>query len=597
MSGPAHACDIDRKEISMRVASHMALVLVLIAGLAVVQGAAAELNPADISPAGASGSAPNVASDGQGDVVALWRELDGDESAIRAAVRTAGEGWQASRRISVPAAATEAPQLAMDSLGNAVAVWHRSNGRDSVVQAAVRPKAGEWSTAQDLSPPGERAFNADVAVEAGRVTAVWAAMDGMRSVVRASSRNVDGKWTPTETVSATLSNAYAPVVAMDGRGGAVAAWQWWDGAYLVIQASTRPPGGHWSVPETLSGTGRDASRPQVAMDAEGHALVGWLRSNGTWIAAQVTSRPADGAWSPPRDFTQRGGNARELFLQMNRRGDAAVAWVQGYGSGGSNAQLWSSNRPVGAARWSPRAPLTEYSFSSRARVALDEAGNLTAVWTNYGRVSASFKPAGDPWQDDYLLSGYDYSAVHPVVTAQSPRNATAVWVRVGEDDDRVQAVSYDINTAAEEAADEGDEGGDEEEEEEDEGESFMGTPGPDRLVGTPGNDVFHALGGDDVIESRGGRDVVYGGPGDDRLSGGRGADRLIGGPGSDRIRGGRGGDILVGGPGRDVLIGGRGNDAIRARDLFRDRVFGGRGLDAYRLDRWLDRARSIETQF
>jgi hypothetical protein len=583
---------VDRKEIPMRVAPHMALALVLISALAVVQGAAAELNPADISPAGASGSAPQVASDGQGNVVALWRELDGDESAIRAAVRTAGESWQASRRISAPAAATEAPQLAMDSLGNAVAVWHRSNGRDSVVQAAVRPKAGEWSAAQDLSPPGERAFNADAAVEAGRVTAVWAAMDGWRSVVRASSRSVGGSWEPAQTVSTTLSNAYAPVVAMDDRGGAVAAWQWWDGAYLVIQASTRTPDGRWSEPETLSGSGRDGSRPQVAMDAAGNAIVGWTRSNGTWIAAQVASKPAVGSWGAPRYFSRRGGHVRELFLDMNRRGDAAVAWVQGYG--GSSAMLWSSVRPGGSAGWSPRAQLTDFWSGNRARVALDEAGNVTAVWSSFGRVSASFKPAGDPWQDDYLLSGYDYSAVHPVATAQSPRNATAVWVRVGEDDDRVQAVSYDINTAAEEAADEGDEG---EEEEGDEGESFTGTPGPDRLVGTPGNDVFHALGGDDVIESRGGRDVVYGGPGDDRLSGGRGADRLIGGPGEDRIRGGRGGDILVGGPGRDVLIGGRGNDAIRARDLFRDRVFGGRGLDAYRLDRWLDRARSIETQF
>lgn len=581
----------------MRLASRLAVSLVLVAGLAVVQGAAAELNPSDISPAGASGSAPQLASDGQGNIVAIWRELDGDDSAIRAAVRPSGEGWQVSRRISMPAAATEAPQLEMDALGTAVAVWHRSARRDSVVQAAIRPRAGEWSAAQDLSPAGERAFNADVAAEAGHVTAVWAAMDGMRSVVRAASRTVDGSWGPAETVSAMVSNAYAPAVAMDDRGGAVAAWQWWDGAYLVIQASIRPPDGDWSIPETLSGTGRDASRPQVAMDADGNAVVGWLRSNGTWVAAQVASTPAGGAWSPPRSFTQRGGNARELFLQMNRRGDAAVAWVQGYGSGGSNAELWSSLRTVGTARWSPRAQLTEYSYGSRGRVALDEAGNLTAVWTNSGRVSASFKPVGDPWQDDYLLSGYDFSAVHPVVTAQSPRNATAVWVRVGEDDDRIQAVSYDVNTAADEADSNEDDEGEEGDDGEDEGETFLGTPGPDRLVGTPGNDVFYAYDGNDVIDSRGGRDIVYGGAGDDRLLGGRGADRLIGGPGRDAIRGGRGRDLLVGGSGRDLLLGGRGDDALRARDRTRDRVFGGRGLDAYHLDRWLDRARSIETQF
>jgi hypothetical protein len=30
----------------------------------------------------------------------------------------------------------------MDKLGNAVAVWQRSNGHDSVVQAAIRPAGG-----------------------------------------------------------------------------------------------------------------------------------------------------------------------------------------------------------------------------------------------------------------------------------------------------------------------------------------------------------------------------------------------------------------------------------------------------------------------
>jgi len=55
--------------------------------------------------------------------------------------------------------------------------------------------------------------------------------------------------------------------------------------------------------------------------------------------------------------------------------------------------------------------------------------------------------------------------------------------------------------------------------------------------------------------------------------------------------------MLRGGAGRDLIRGGMGNDVLLARDHRRDVVSGGRGLDQYRLDRWLDRARSIESRF
>jgi len=81
------------------------------------------------------------------------------------------------------------------------------------------------------------------------------------------------------------------------------------------------------------------------------------------------------------------------------------------------------------------------------------------------------------------------------------------------------------------------------------------------------------------------------------ILGGRGNDLLAGGTGRDRILGGRGADILVGGSGHDLLSAGSGDDTLLAKDALADIVSGGRGLDQYRLDRWLDRARSIESRF
>jgi Ca2+-binding RTX toxin-like protein len=597
--------------------------------------AVGELNPAQISDKGESASTPRIASDSSGNIVAIWREVDGDVSAIRAALRPAGESWSSPRRISTPAADTESPRLAVDRLGNAIAVWQRSNGHDSVVQAAVRPADGNWSEPQNLSSPGEVAFTPDVAVRAGKITAVWTVLRDRRTVVESSSRTVAGSWTSAQTVSGPVGNASAPAVAVDDQGDGVAAWRWSDGAFLVVQASVRSTAGVWSTPEVLSGPGRSASQPQVAMDASGEAVVGWIRNNGSWLAAQVVSRPVGGEWEDVQNLTQRGGNARQLDLTMNSRGDAAVTWVQGRLQ--ATADLLSAFRPAGSRRWS-RALVSDGWSRLGARIALDEQGNATAVWTGSWTISASFKPAGEDWQENYLLSDFEHYSVYPSVTTQRPQNATAIWItreiESESADDFIETVSYDVNTAQEESDDEGDDEGEDEDEDEQssEGLTYRGTRGSDRLVGTRGNDVFYGFAGNDTIDGRGGRDVVYGGRGSDsilggsgsdrlfgglgrdriiagrgrdvvyggsgpdRVAGGPGDDRLFGGFGRDRIHGGRGDDALLGGRGRDLLYGGSGNDRIRARDIQSDAVSGGSGLDSYRLDRRLDHARSIESR-
>src|SRR5215211_1417310 len=517
---------VERPESRLSTARAAGVFLAFAAVLFVLpDAAAAKLEPHTISPADASASSPRIGSDGAGNVVAVWRELAGGSASIRAATRTPAGDWSPSARISVPAAATEAPELAVDRLGNAVAVWHRSNGRGSIVQAAVRPTGGPWSAAQDLSPPGELAFNADVAVEAGRATVVWAAMRDFRSVVRSSSRTISGTWSPAETASDPISNAYAPQVEMDDQGNAVTSWRWWDGAYLVVQVALRPGAGPWAAPETLSGPGRDASQPRLAMDAAGNVLVGWLRFDGSWTVGQVASRPA------------------------------------------------------GATRWAARTTMLSERFyhyywgSALPEIALDEEGNATAVHQH----SFWYREPGRAWEEGWLWDSEESTHVGTTVTTDRPRTATALSIDLGKEDDRIEAIAYDAETAeeqrkeAEEGSDEdGDEGDDEE------FELIMGTPGPDLIIGTPGNDLIYGLDGADRIDGRGGDDVIYGGNG------------------ADHIAGGRGNDLLIGGWGRDVLRGNGGNDVLRGKDGIPDTMFGGRGIDRVSFDRWLDRNYSVE---
>ena len=566
----------------------LAAFLAVLAVCAFPQSGASELKADTISPAHRSGSEPQLVSDGSGDVLAVWRDVVDNAESIRAAFRPRYGSFEDSETISEPAVAAESPRVAMDRLGNAVAVWHVSTtGRDSVVQASVRPTGGSWSAPQALSDPSEPAFGANVSIEAGRLTAVWVAREEWRPVIQSASRTLTGPWTRPITISGPIGGAYTPTVAMDDKGAAVAAWQWWDGSYRRIVAAVRSSEGTWSKPDELSAPGHTATAPLVGMDAAGNAIAAWIRSNGIAPAAQTASRPAGGTWSVPQNLSRRGRNAASVDLAVNRRGDAVVSWVQAAG-------LHTAFRAPGETTWT-RVPIAASWGGLGAHVALDEAGNATVVWDDGYEVSATYKPAGEPWQDDYLLSGYnddDEGYWGSAVTAQSPNNALAAWVVGGANDDLIDVVGFDRDTSRLEHQDEGDDGGDD-----GEGEFIQGTRHADTLVGTPGNDVFFARGGNDVIIGRGGRDVVYGGPGNDLVLGGRGSDRLFGGPGRDRLVGGRGNDVLVGNSGRDVLRGNGGDDTLRGLDRARDRVFGGTGLDRYRLDPWLDHARSIESRF
>jgi len=96
--------------------------------------------------------------------------------------------------------------------------------------------------------------------------------------------------------------------------------------------------------------------------------------------------------------------------------------------------------------------------------------------------------------------------------------------------------------------------------------TVVGTNGPDRLVGTSRRDVICGLGGADMLIGLGKDDI------------------LVGGPGNDYLRPGGG---------RDRVLGGAGNDFVAARDGAADVVMGGPGNDRGRLDRRLDRVRSL----
>src|SRR5947209_7559000 len=96
-------------------------------------------------------------------------------------------------------------------------------------------------------------------------------------------------------------------------------------ALAVVPAAAATPA--WLPPESLSAPGQDAASPHVAVDSRGDTAALWTRSNGTHVIVQASVRLAEaGAWGPAQDLSPSGRDASSPEVAIDAAGDAFAVW-------------------------------------------------------------------------------------------------------------------------------------------------------------------------------------------------------------------------------------------------------------------------------
>ena len=176
-----------------------------------------------------------------------------------------------------------------------MALWSRSNGTNTIVEAATGAAGGLWRTPNNLSAAGQNASEPQIAVSsAGEALALWKRYDGANTVIEAASETAGGSWQPPFNLSAPGQNATEPQIAVNPAGETVALWSRSNGTDTIIQSATKLVGGAWGPPVGLSVIGRDAAEPQVAVDPEGNAAALWQRSSELETIVQSAGYDAAG---------------------------------------------------------------------------------------------------------------------------------------------------------------------------------------------------------------------------------------------------------------------------------------------------------------
>jgi hypothetical protein len=407
------------------------------------------LTPRDLSEAGADAVIPDVAVDPKGNVVVVWAQAKQSSWTVQAVDRPAGGSWSAPQALSVPANHVASPQVVISG-SNVLAVWERYDGRNLIAQVADRnPKTGAWNPATSLSLPGRDAQAPRIAVdERGDAMAVWASVSASGWTIQSAFRPAGGSWQPTVAVESPELGTAAPDVVLDRSGHAVVVWASTSGSGWTVNAAYRGSNGAWSKAFALSGLDPSGSvAPHLALEGTNDVIAVWSRSLGTSTVAELATRDAvTGAWSAAAQISPSGPDALTPEIAANKRGDVGIVWTSSDQSGLGVVALV---RHAGKT-WDPPAVLASAVSGPLApQVALDPRGDFLVVWSHaaadghYRVQAAGLLVGSSSWSSARALSKPGGDALTPQVALDADGNGAVAWARYNGQSFVVQGVGYD----------------------------------------------------------------------------------------------------------------------------------------------------------
>ena len=279
------------------------------------------LPPVDISATSEHAGQPHVALDSEGNATAVWDRWDGTATVVETAYRPAGAPWGEPELLSPPD--SQSAKVVVDRNGVLTVVWQRWTGVNHyAIESVSRLPGHEWSEPVEVTDFQQGAHPEPwLAVDwEGNTTVVWK----QGETIMSSFRTFALGW--GEPVPLSPGESFTPQTAMDARGDATAVWMHDDGSHLVVEGAYRPEQGEWEEATLVSAPGEEGGNPQVAVDGKGDSLVVWRGGDEGEEFARAAYRPAGGSWSEPVDVSTEGERVQSLRAALDPEGNAIVAW-------------------------------------------------------------------------------------------------------------------------------------------------------------------------------------------------------------------------------------------------------------------------------
>jgi len=246
-------------------------------------------------PGDLQSSGPEVKFDGDGNAIAVWVAqnlfLSPQFQRVYANRYVAATGSWGSPQPLSDGFVNGRVQLDVDHSGNAWAIWP-SGGQ---IRVAGYTAAAGWGTVQSLGPETEQ--YPEVAFDSsGNALAVWTSQGGLTSILYAARYTPAGGWAspvrvdcadsnPADAPQACPGGIVDPQIAFDTSGNAFVVWSYAGTSHPTelysqgqIYANRYILNKGWDVPQSIDIKAGFATKPQIAVDANGHALAIWTEN-------------------------------------------------------------------------------------------------------------------------------------------------------------------------------------------------------------------------------------------------------------------------------------------------------------------------------
>lgn len=381
-----------------------------------------------------------VAGNARGDVVVAWEDTDSRGRGVWASRFDVSDGWQAAERIaSVGTDVIGGKHLHVDAEGQALLLWEQSaagDAREALLATAYVAGSG-WRT------PAEVSSSDDVSItnvrtgqdDDGQVTVVWreagVASAGGPYPLWFNYYSPAAGWTDAEVLAEPGQYVDFPVLDVRGDGAILAAWVEVAADGQRVVARRGGPNGAWqAATEVARGDGADLRFLRLAQNAEGDAVLLWVRDSEVWA-----SRSAGGGWSSAEAVDEGAVTARAAVVVIDANGNATAAWVDER----ATAQRVRAARQAPGAEWTASTAIDEETGGAGLGAYVDRSGRVLVTWTrpvfaNYVEFFANRYVTGAGWGtpervNDFgavTLSGVSPSGVAQFIWAGVPFTAGGV---------------------------------------------------------------------------------------------------------------------------------------------------------------------------
>jgi hypothetical protein len=368
-------------------------------------------------------SNPRVALDSTGNAIAVWQQLYGGVKNIFSNRYSSNPGWSSHTNIQVQDQGQGAlpPNVAIDSNGNAIAVWvQNSDVRSNFYTVGsgwdATLKNGGSSGGVSSSNPLPIGFD-----PGGNAFIAWYEP----GVIKANRYTPGSAWQTVVPISSTLSGNTGVDLAVSVNGSAIAIWDN-IAASFFIQWNRYDSG--WQGVDDINSTSYSGSTsgPKIAIDTSGNAMAVWDRDNSSnyYIYA---SRYVSGSSFTTDTLYSGTTSAAKPHVAVDGSGNAVAVWI----SGSTDVK---AKRYTGT--WDTNATTIDNSSGSvdDPKVAMDNDGNAIAVWKQNDDIWAAQYVIGSGWQQPLVIDNDGeggYPAKEPHVAVNSSGDGIAVWVQQG----------------------------------------------------------------------------------------------------------------------------------------------------------------------